>query len=39
MPGFAKKHDPKESWGMVLWVRHLAYLSPEEKAAIESQMG
>ncbi len=38
MPGFGKKHDPKEIWGMILWVRHLAQLSPPEKAAIESRM-
>jgi hypothetical protein len=38
MPGFGKKHDPKEIWGMILWVRHLAQLSPQEKAAIESRM-
>ncbi len=38
MPGFGKKHDPKEIWGVILWVRHLAHLSPQEKAAIESRM-
>ena len=38
MPGFGKKHDPKEIWGMILWVRHLTQLSPQEKAAIESRM-
>jgi len=38
MPGFGKKHDPKEIWGMILWVRHLALLSPDEKAALESRM-
>jgi mono/diheme cytochrome c family protein len=38
MPGFGKKHDPKEIWAMILWVRHLAQLSPQEKAAIESRM-
>ena len=37
MPGFGKNHDPKEIWGMVLWVRHLAQLSPPEKEAIESR--
>jgi mono/diheme cytochrome c family protein len=37
MPGFAKHHDSKEIWGMVMWVRHLAQLSPPEKAAIESR--
>ena len=37
MPGFARNHDSKEIWGMVLWVRHLAQLSPPEKAALESR--
>ncbi|WP_425157518.1 c-type cytochrome [Candidatus Binatus sp.] len=37
MPGFGKNHDPKEIWGIVLWMRHLAQLSPPEKAAIESR--
>jgi mono/diheme cytochrome c family protein len=38
MPGFGKKHAPKEIWGLILWVRHLAQLNPQEKAAIESSM-
>jgi mono/diheme cytochrome c family protein len=38
MPGFEKKHDSTEIWGLILWVRHLAQLSPSEKAAIESRM-
>jgi mono/diheme cytochrome c family protein len=37
MPGFGKNHDPKKIWGMVLWLRHLAQLSPPEKAALESR--
>ena len=37
MPGFGKNHDPKEIWGMVLWVRHLAQLSPSEKAELQSR--
>jgi mono/diheme cytochrome c family protein len=37
MPGFGKNHDPKEIWGMVLWMRHLAQLSPPEKEAIKSR--
>ncbi|HYR79920.1 MAG TPA: cytochrome c [Candidatus Dormibacteraeota bacterium] len=37
MPAFGKKHDSKDIWGMVLWVRHLAQLSPAEKAALESR--
>jgi mono/diheme cytochrome c family protein len=38
MPGSVKEHDPKEIWGMILWVRHLAQLSPPEKTALESRM-
>ncbi len=38
MPGFGKNHDAKEIWGMILWVRHLAQLSPSEKSALESRM-
>lgn len=38
MPGFRKNHDPKEIWGMILWVRHLAQLSQPEKEAIESRV-
>lgn len=37
MPGFGKNHESKEIWGMVLWVRHLAQLSPTEKGALESR--
>ena len=37
MPGFGKNHDPKEIWGMVLWMRHLPQLSPTEKEAIKSR--
>jgi hypothetical protein len=37
MPGFGKNHSSKEIWGMVLWVRHLAQLSPPEKASLESR--
>jgi mono/diheme cytochrome c family protein len=37
MPAFGKNHDSKDIWGMVLWVRHLAQLSPAEKAAIGSR--
>ena len=38
MPGFGKKHGSEEIWGMVIWVRHLAQLSPEERAALISHM-
>ncbi len=37
MPGFGNNHDPKEIWGMVLWVRHLAQMSQPEKAALQSR--
>ena len=37
MPGFSRNHDAKEIWGMILWMRHLAQLSPPEKAALESR--
>ena len=37
MPGFGEHHDSKEIWGMVLWMRHLAQLSPPEKAVLESR--
>jgi mono/diheme cytochrome c family protein len=37
MPGFAKKHDPKEIWEMVLWVRHLAQPNPSQKAELQSR--
>ena len=37
MPGFGRNHDSKDIWGMVLWLRHLAHLSPPEKAALESR--
>lgn len=38
MPAFANHHGPEEIWRMVNWVRHLAHLSPAEKAAIEAAM-
>ena len=38
MPGFAARHRPEEIWRIVLWVRHLGRLSPQEKAAIEAKM-
>ncbi len=38
MPGFEGDHDPHEIWRMVLWVRHLARLTPQEKAAIDAQI-
>ena len=38
MPGFGKKHDAHEIWAMILWIRHLAQLSRQEKSAIGSRM-
>ena len=38
MPGFEKNHQPDEIWRMMLWVRHLDKLTPEEKSAIEGKM-
>lgn len=38
MPAFGRYHSSEDMWRLVLWVRHLANLTPAEKAAIESQM-
>lgn len=38
MPSFGAHHEPDEIWKIVLWIRHLAHLNPEEKTAIESRM-
>jgi mono/diheme cytochrome c family protein len=38
MPAFGKAHSPDDMWRTVLWVRHVANLTPAEKAAIERQM-
>jgi mono/diheme cytochrome c family protein len=38
MPGFRKNHEPKEIWRIVLWVRHLAQLSPPEKESLQSRV-
>ena len=38
MPGFADLHSSSDIWRLVLWVRHLARLTPQEKAAIESEV-
>jgi mono/diheme cytochrome c family protein len=37
MPSFERHHSPDDIWRIVLWVRHLARLSPAEKARIEAQ--
>lgn len=38
MPAFREHHDPDEIWRIVLWVRHLAHLSTDEKAEMQSRM-
>ena len=38
MPGFAARHRPDEIWRIVLWVRHLDRLSPQERASIEAKL-
>lgn len=38
MPAFGKAHSPDDIWRSVLWVRHLANLTPSEKADIEQQV-
>jgi mono/diheme cytochrome c family protein len=35
MPAFGKNHSPGGIWRTVLWVRHLARLTPQERSAIE----
>lgn len=38
MPAFGRHHEADEIWRTVLWIRHLARLSPEERARIERAM-
>ena len=38
MPAFEKTHSPQDIWRAVLWVRHLANLTPAERQEIESRM-
>lgn len=38
MPGFEGEHESEEIWCIVLWVRHLAHLTPAEKASIEAEI-
>jgi len=38
MPAFGKAHSPDDMWRAVLWVRHLANLTPAEKAEIEQEV-
>ena len=38
MPAFEKNHSPDDIWRTVLWVRHLANLTPQEKADMDREM-
>jgi len=38
MPAFGKAHSPDDMWRAVLWVRHLANLTPGENAEIEQEV-
>ena len=38
MPSFETHHKREEIWRMVLWLRHLPSLTPEEKSAISAEM-
>jgi mono/diheme cytochrome c family protein len=38
MPSFRKTHSSEDIWRAVLWVRHLANLTPGEKAEIEQEV-
>src|SRR5229473_2268564 len=38
MPSFEQEHSADDMWKMVLWIRHLELLSPEEKAALEKEI-
>jgi mono/diheme cytochrome c family protein len=38
MPGFGTRHSAGELWKMILWVRHLPHLTPQERAAIQSRI-
>ncbi|HJU12730.1 MAG TPA: c-type cytochrome, partial [Candidatus Binataceae bacterium] len=37
MPGFGTRHSPDELWKIILWVRHLPDLSPQERASIQAR--
>lgn len=37
MPAFGERHRPEEIWKLVMWVRHLAALTPEERKKIERE--
>ncbi len=38
MPSFEARHKREEIWRMVLWLRHLPSLTPQEKAALAAEM-
>jgi len=38
MPGFSRNHESEDIWDTVLWIRHLAKLTPDEKAQLENEM-
>ncbi|MGA7869848.1 MAG: cytochrome c [Candidatus Binatus sp.] len=38
MPGFSKNHESQDIWDTVLWIRHLAKLTPDERAQLENEM-
>ena len=37
MPAFGERHRPEEIWKLVMWVRHLAALTPDERKNIERE--
>jgi mono/diheme cytochrome c family protein len=38
MPAFGEKHSAEDMWRAVLWVRHLANLTPSEQREIKQQV-
>lgn len=38
MPAFGKHHSPNDMWKAILWIRHLARLTPQEKQEVVNQM-
>lgn len=37
MPAFGDRHRPEELWEIILWVRHLAHLTPDERKKIRRE--
>ena len=37
MPGFGVRHSPEDLWKIILWVRHLPDLTPQERATIQAR--